>query len=1015
MMSPKSGGGGAGAWRPPLGGVGGGGVSLSLSPALVEPRFSTLQLEYGEYYFEDFSSICYTNLLGGAGDDAQQIKGWLRICSKSIVFDAVSKSVPIFRFKLQHLIDVQLLCSNNHLISDEFAALMFPKTHPSQRMKVLENLDIHEAIVLSTSGVVLIERNHPHKVVEFSRSTLKPLQSNDFDLNCGLFVFSFPFTKVVKVFGAISTLYQIATNPGDPKNKTDSFSMLQGMIDEHVKETSFNSSWLVDHRERTKLRNPVLASHISPLIKSPGWLQITNLRIYFQPLNNHGLEPVWKFDTAPITRIFRRRHTLRNVGLEIFFEESKGSDQSSHSLFLSFDNKIVRDEVLEALLEIKGGKTALGGSPSETAEMQKKWNKGEISNYQYLMFLNQQAGRSFNDLTQYPVFPWIIADYDSPSLDLANPSTFRDLSKPVGALNPDRLRNFQKRMNDMGRMSPELTFLYGTHYSTPGYVLYYLVRLFPEYMLCLQNGRFDEPDRLFNSVVETWRSCLSNPADVKELIPHFYGYMEPRRRAGDFLRNVQDLELGTRQNGKHVGDVDLPAWAESSEDFIEKCKKALESDYVSQNLHHWIDLIFGFKNSGEEALKADNLFYYLTYEGAVDIDSITNPNERASLELQINEFGQTPRQLFFAPHPQRFTDEEAIVETEPQTSSPNLPVLDLPLELELKIDRLSESPMRESSNNIDYESVFKNLTQSHSAELHRKPISGLIYLQGNEEAITVSQDSTLKVYSLKDKKVRRSANISKLALSSIAAVKQSFDDKRPCFVGSWDNNIYLYSMSFGNVSNTFRAHDDAVSALQLCEESNMLVSGSWDSTVKVWDVVPGSDFRKLPSTSFSDHDCAVKCIGVSTASNDRGNVVAAGSENGSIVLWDVRQKGVIREYEGAHSDEVTWIRFSPNGNSFVSCSLDGEFQLWNVSSSSPVLSKSLRSPLKQVEFLSSGIILVASERHGSVSLWGISSSAADLKHSLLTDKTVSCFDYSSNSDTVVIACGSNNASINFWK
>ena len=41
-------------------------------------------------------------------------------------------------------------------------------------------------------------------------------------------------------------------------------------------------------------------------------------------------------------------------------------------------------------------------------------------------------------------------------------------------------------------------FLYGTHYSTPGYVLYYLVRQAPEYILRLQNGKFDAPDRMFN-------------------------------------------------------------------------------------------------------------------------------------------------------------------------------------------------------------------------------------------------------------------------------------------------------------------------------------------------------------------------------------------------------------------------------------------------------------------------------------------------------------------------------------
>lgn len=61
------------------------------------------------------------------------------------------------------------------------------------------------------------------------------------------------------------------------------------------------------------------------------------------------------------------------------------------------------------------------------------------------MHLNTLAGRSYNDLMQYPVFPWILADYDSLELDLTNPATFRDLTKPMGAQSPDRLEQFRKR------------------------------------------------------------------------------------------------------------------------------------------------------------------------------------------------------------------------------------------------------------------------------------------------------------------------------------------------------------------------------------------------------------------------------------------------------------------------------------------------------------------------------------------------------------------------------------------
>lgn len=50
------------------------------------------------------------------------------------------------------------------------------------------------------------------------------------------------------------------------------------------------------------------------------------------------------------------------------------------------------------------------------------WRRRQMSNFEYLMRLNIIAGRSYNDINQYPVFPWVLADYDSPTLDLSNPA-----------------------------------------------------------------------------------------------------------------------------------------------------------------------------------------------------------------------------------------------------------------------------------------------------------------------------------------------------------------------------------------------------------------------------------------------------------------------------------------------------------------------------------------------------------------------------------------------------------------
>lgn len=81
-------------------------------------------------------------------------------------------------------------------------------------------------------------------------------------------------------------------------------------------------------------------------------------------------------------------------------------------------------------------------------------------------------------------------------------------------------------------------------------------------------------------------------------------------------------------------------------------KSALESDIVSENLHNWIDLIFGFKQIGEKAAEFDNLFHHITYENNVNIDDYLN-DEKLSLTIQILEFGQTPKQLFKYEHPKK--------------------------------------------------------------------------------------------------------------------------------------------------------------------------------------------------------------------------------------------------------------------------------------------------------------------------------------------------------------------------
>lgn len=220
----------------------------------------------------------------------------------------------------------------------------------------------------------------------------------------------------------------------------------------------------------------------------------------------------------------------------------------------------------------------------------------------------------------------------------------------MGALNPDRLEDFIERFSTFA--DPSIPpFMYGSHYSTmAGVVLHFLVRMHPYASLHrqLQGGHFDVADRLFSSVPRTWEMCTgTSAAEVKELTPEWY--CNP-----GFLKNGNRFKLGTSQEGEVLGDVVLPPWAKGSpEMFIEVMRNALESDICSNMLPDWIDLIFGRKQQGPEAIKAHNVFFYLTYYGSVDVAAIEDESLRQATELQIAHFGQCPMQLFGRPHVRR--------------------------------------------------------------------------------------------------------------------------------------------------------------------------------------------------------------------------------------------------------------------------------------------------------------------------------------------------------------------------
>ncbi|KAI9525533.1 hypothetical protein NQZ68_006082 [Dissostichus eleginoides] len=579
-----------------------------------------------------------------------------------------------------------------------------------------------------------------------------------------------------------------------------------------------------------------------------------------------GLHGKWLF--TEIRAVFSRRYLLQNTSLEIFMANRT-------AVMFNFPDAATVKKVVHSLPRVGVG-TNFGlpqtrrislATPKQlfkASSMTQRWQRREISNFDYLIFLNTISGRTFNDLNQYPVFPWVITNYDSEELDLTLPSNFRDLSKPIGALNPKRAAFFSDRYESWeDDQVPK--FHYGTHYSTSSFTMMWLLRIepFTTFFLNFQGGKFDHADRTFSSVARAWRNCQRDTSDVKELIPEFYYLPE-------MFVNANSYNLGVMEEGVMVSDVELPPWAKSPEEFVRNNRLALESEFVSCQLHQWIDLIFGYKQQGPEATRALNVFYYLTYEGAVNLSSITDPMLREAVESQIRSFGQTPCQLLIEPHP-------------PRSSAMQVTPLMFTEQMQQDVIMVLKFP-----SNSPVTHVAANTQPGLTSPAIITVTANRIFAVNKWYGLTGHQSSTVQ-----DQQYQLPVEIDPLIASNVGSHRRQISDlldqsiqiSSQCFIitadnrfillcGFWDKSFRVYSTDSGKLTQIVFGHRDVVTCLARSESyiggDCYVLSGSRDATLLLWywngkhnsiGESPGTEFT-TPRAILTGHDCEVTCASV---------------------------------------------------------------------------------------------------------------------------------------------------------
>jgi hypothetical protein len=344
-----------------------------------------------------------------------------------------------------------------------------------------------------------------------------------------------------------------------------------------------------------------------------------------------------------VTYVLQRCYLHRPNAFEIITKPGR-------SYFVHLNSK-QNLEVIEVIANLQAWKHAIIQTvphPQFIADLKltEMWVNGDLSNFQYLMRLNIFGGRTFSDGSLYPVFPWVLCDYESSSIDLTDPSIYRDLKSPMGALTEPRISDLRAHLKDFRHLGTK-AFLYNSCYVSPLCIYLWLIRVEPFTTLHieLQSGKFDHAARLFNSIGNAYKMASSHMNDYRELIPEFYF-------TSTFLENSNKFDLGSI-NEVPVSGVVLPKWCLTSTDFIYIQRKALESDYISSMLNHWIDLIWGYKQKGKESEQADNTFDPTLYDDVWQPDVLADPVRRQMIESMLRHCGHIPLQLFSSPHATR--------------------------------------------------------------------------------------------------------------------------------------------------------------------------------------------------------------------------------------------------------------------------------------------------------------------------------------------------------------------------
>lgn len=551
-----------------------------------------------------------------------------------------------------------------------------------------------------------------------------------------------------------------------------------------------------------------------------------------------------------IDTIIIRRFLYRNQALEIFLKNGK-------NYFFNFFSLSNLSSFISKITELSNLKVI--DDPLKTfnkLQYTLKWKEGCLSNFDYLLQINKYSSRTYNDINQYPVFPWVIIGFDTSNFN----NYYRNFSLAVSVQKEEAQARAKERYENS--LIGKFRCHFQIHYSNSSFVNSYLVRMAPftYNQIKFQNLAFDNPNRQFHSF-EEYSSLMMEVFDNREMIPEMYLMMEHFLNLNfvDFGKRTIDQVLINNMRGNKIGNKAIS--------FILSHRAILEYNHVKENLSKWIDNIFGI-NQFVQDINSLNMFPRESYEQyiipkfekyeaqfAKDLDEKKLIQKIKGKCYAIISLGQTPKQIFNAIHPKGNT----------QKTYTNVDYSDINEEIHLKKAITIQFPKKDvlyigitSKGNFVY-ILTRDEICKYSIELKEISSFHIEEISGNK-SYPISSDNNQK---------------------EILIYKYLITDVN-------DGEFFLTCSHYGNSMNVYSNRsltlkiitESFVTCVKSYHSKNLILSGHQNGKILIWKYEASSSFSVENERKILAHDFSVNIIEI----NNKHNLLISSGDEGIVIL-----------------------------------------------------------------------------------------------------------------------------------